>query len=86
MVSGLYTGGTQEKSSFFLFPIFVLDIFSSSLLLPLLLYNNMKEKFHQIDSSISLTNLEMNTMPSTAPTSADACLSIVHSLMCHRVS
>lgn len=25
-------------------------------------------------------------MPSTAPTSADACLSIVHSLMCHRVS
>lgn len=28
----------------------------------------------------------MNTMPSTAPTSADACLSIVHSLMCHRVS
>ena len=24
-------------------------------------------------------------MPSTAPTSADACLSIVHSLMCHRV-
>lgn len=28
----------------------------------------------------------MNTMPTTAPTSADACLSIVHSLMCHRVS
>ncbi|CRK99354.1 CLUMA_CG012662, isoform A [Clunio marinus] len=27
---------------------------------------------------------KMNTMPSTAPTSADACLSIVHSLMCHR--
>lgn len=23
-------------------------------------------------------------MPTTAPTSADACLSIVHSLMCHR--
>lgn len=27
---------------------------------------------------------KMNTMPSSAPTSADACLSIVHSLMCHR--
>ncbi|XP_059471709.1 mothers against decapentaplegic homolog 4 isoform X2 [Neocloeon triangulifer] len=26
----------------------------------------------------------MATIPSTAPTSADACLSIVHSLMCHR--
>uniref|UniRef100_A0A1B0GM94 Mothers against decapentaplegic homolog n=1 Tax=Phlebotomus papatasi TaxID=29031 RepID=A0A1B0GM94_PHLPP len=26
----------------------------------------------------------MNSIPSTAPTSADACLSIVHSLMCHR--
>ncbi|XP_013147606.1 PREDICTED: mothers against decapentaplegic homolog 4 isoform X2 [Papilio polytes] len=26
----------------------------------------------------------MNTMNTTAPTSADACLSIVHSLMCHR--
>lgn len=26
----------------------------------------------------------MNTLPNTAPTSADACLSIVHSLMCHR--
>lgn len=27
---------------------------------------------------------DMNTMPTAAPTSADACLSIVHSLMCHR--
>lgn len=27
---------------------------------------------------------DMNTMPTGAPTSADACLSIVHSLMCHR--
>nr|XP_029718691.1 mothers against decapentaplegic homolog 4-like isoform X3 [Aedes albopictus] len=27
---------------------------------------------------------DMSSMPSTAPTSADACLSIVHSLMCHR--
>ncbi|XP_063696987.1 mothers against decapentaplegic homolog 4 isoform X2 [Culicoides brevitarsis] len=27
---------------------------------------------------------EMNAIPTTAPTSADACLSIVHSLMCHR--
>ncbi|XP_058821821.1 mothers against decapentaplegic homolog 4 isoform X2 [Topomyia yanbarensis] len=27
---------------------------------------------------------DMATMPSAAPTSADACLSIVHSLMCHR--
>lgn len=27
---------------------------------------------------------EMNPMPTGAPTSADACLSIVHSLMCHR--
>lgn len=26
----------------------------------------------------------MNPMPTAAPTSADACLSIVHSLMCHR--
>lgn len=26
----------------------------------------------------------MNPMPNGAPTSADACLSIVHSLMCHR--
>lgn len=26
----------------------------------------------------------MNAIPTTAPTSADACLSIVHSLMCHR--
>lgn len=26
----------------------------------------------------------MNPMPNAAPTSADACLSIVHSLMCHR--
>lgn len=26
----------------------------------------------------------MNPMPTSAPTSADACLSIVHSLMCHR--
>lgn len=26
----------------------------------------------------------MNPMPTGAPTSADACLSIVHSLMCHR--
>ncbi|XP_026478007.1 mothers against decapentaplegic homolog 4-like [Ctenocephalides felis] len=28
--------------------------------------------------------VEMATMPTSAPTSADACLSIVHSLMCHR--
>lgn len=27
---------------------------------------------------------DISSMPSTAPTSADACLSIVHSLMCHR--
>ncbi|XP_058446509.1 mothers against decapentaplegic homolog 4 isoform X4 [Malaya genurostris] len=27
---------------------------------------------------------DISTMPSAAPTSADACLSIVHSLMCHR--
>ena len=27
---------------------------------------------------------DMNPMPTGAPTSADACLSIVHSLMCHR--
>lgn len=27
---------------------------------------------------------DMNAIPTTAPTSADACLSIVHSLMCHR--
>jgi hypothetical protein len=27
---------------------------------------------------------EMTTITSNAPTSADACLSIVHSLMCHR--
>lgn len=27
---------------------------------------------------------DMNPIPTTAPTSADACLSIVHSLMCHR--
>lgn len=27
---------------------------------------------------------DMNPMPNGAPTSADACLSIVHSLMCHR--
>lgn len=27
---------------------------------------------------------DMSTMPTAAPTSADACLSIVHSLMCHR--
>lgn len=26
----------------------------------------------------------MNPIPGSAPTSADACLSIVHSLMCHR--
>ena len=26
----------------------------------------------------------MNSMPNGAPTSADACLSIVHALMCHR--
>lgn len=32
----------------------------------------------------STTVRDMNSMPTAAPTSADACLSIVHSLMCHR--
>lgn len=33
---------------------------------------------------IAFSVQEMTAMTSNAPTSADACLSIVHSLMCHR--
>uniref|UniRef100_A0A0A9Y8N8 Mothers against decapentaplegic homolog n=1 Tax=Lygus hesperus TaxID=30085 RepID=A0A0A9Y8N8_LYGHE len=43
---------------------------------------------HQINSNFQSEEREMTTMTTTmdtkTPTSADACLSIVHSLMCHR--
>lgn len=55
-----------------------------------MLPNLTKFKLNNVDKILNLlTNsffqsIEMNSMPATAPTSADACLSIVHSLMCHR--
>lgn len=36
------------------------------------------------NKTFSISVRDMNPMPNAAPTSADACLSIVHSLMCHR--
>lgn len=44
---------------------------------------------HSVTNSVLFSLCEcivrdMNPMPTGAPTSADACLSIVHSLMCHR--
>lgn len=69
MVSGLYPSGLQDKS--------VSKIF---------LFSFCSLRNWKLILIFSWTlHIEMNTMPSTAPTSADACLSIVHSLMCHRV-
>ncbi|XP_073996935.1 smad/Smad4 homolog Medea isoform X2 [Rhodnius prolixus] len=39
---------------------------------------------HQINNNFQTEVREMTTMNTSTPTSADACLSIVHSLMCHR--
>ncbi|KAK9508438.1 hypothetical protein O3M35_005994 [Rhynocoris fuscipes] len=39
---------------------------------------------HQINNNFQTEVREVSTMNTTTPTSADACLSIVHSLMCHR--